>query len=40
MPSDIDTAIYNLIGQHEVAQYFTQLNAYHVIVEAPPATCR
>jgi len=35
-PNDIDTAIYNLIGQHEVAQYFTQLNAYHVVVEAPP----
>ncbi len=35
-PSDVDTAIYNLIGQHEVAQYFTQLNAYHVVVEAPP----
>jgi HAE1 family hydrophobic/amphiphilic exporter-1 len=35
-PSDIDTAIYNLIGQHEVTQYFTQLNSYHVIVEAPP----
>jgi len=35
-PADIDTAIYNLIGQHEVAQYFTQLNAYHVVVEAPP----
>jgi HAE1 family hydrophobic/amphiphilic exporter-1 len=34
--ADIDTAIYNLIGQHQVAQYFTQLNAYHVIVEAPP----
>jgi hydrophobe/amphiphile efflux-1 (HAE1) family protein len=35
-PADIDAAIYNLIGQHQVAQYFTQLNAYHVIVEAPP----
>ena len=35
-PSDIDTAIYNLIGQHEVAQYFTQLDSYHVVVEAPP----
>ncbi len=33
--SDIDTAIYNLIGQREVTQYFTQLNAYHVVVEAP-----
>jgi HAE1 family hydrophobic/amphiphilic exporter-1 len=35
-PADIDTAIYDLIGQHQVAQYFTQLNSYHVIVEAPP----
>jgi len=35
-PADIDAAIYNLIGQHQVAQYFTQLNSYHVIVEAPP----
>jgi HAE1 family hydrophobic/amphiphilic exporter-1 len=36
LPADIDTAIYNLIGQHEVTQYFTQLNSYHVIVEGPP----
>ncbi|MDR3512464.1 MAG: efflux RND transporter permease subunit [Caulobacteraceae bacterium] len=36
LPSDIDTAIYNLIGQHQVTQYFTQMNSYHVIVEAPP----
>jgi HAE1 family hydrophobic/amphiphilic exporter-1 len=36
LPSDIDTAIYNLIGQHQVTQYFTQLNSYHVVVEAPP----
>jgi HAE1 family hydrophobic/amphiphilic exporter-1 len=35
-PSDIDAAIYNQVGQHQVAQYFTQLNAYHVVVEAPP----
>jgi HAE1 family hydrophobic/amphiphilic exporter-1 len=35
-PSDIDAAIYDQIGQHEVAQYFTQLNAYHVILEGPP----
>src|SRR5579862_3555974 len=34
--SDIDAAIYNLIGQRQVTQYFTQLNAYHVVVEAPP----
>ena len=36
-PTDIDAAIYDQLGQHEVAQYFTQLNAYHVIVEAPPS---
>jgi HAE1 family hydrophobic/amphiphilic exporter-1 len=35
-PADIDTAIYNQIGQHQVAQYYTQLNAYRVVVEAPP----
>jgi HAE1 family hydrophobic/amphiphilic exporter-1 len=35
-PADIDAAIYNQIGQREVAQYFTQLNAYHVVVEGPP----
>ncbi len=35
-PSDIDAAIYDQIGQHQVAQYFTQLNSYHVIVEGPP----
>ncbi len=36
-PADIDSAIYNQIGSREVAQYFTQLNAYHVILEGPPA---
>ncbi len=35
-PTDVDTAIYELIGQDEVAQYYTQQNSYHVIVEAPP----
>ena len=35
-PADIDAAIYNQIGQREVAQYFTQLNAYHVVIEGPP----
>jgi hydrophobe/amphiphile efflux-1 (HAE1) family protein len=35
-PSDIDAAIYNAIGSREVAQYYTQLNAYHVVMEAPP----
>ncbi len=36
-PADIDAAIYNQIGQRQVAQYFTQLNAYHVVLEAPSA---
>jgi HAE1 family hydrophobic/amphiphilic exporter-1 len=36
-PTQIDAAIYDLIGQAEVAQYFTQQNSYHVVVEAPPA---
>jgi HAE1 family hydrophobic/amphiphilic exporter-1 len=35
-PSDIDAAIYNQVGQRQVAQYFTQLNNYHVVLEAPP----
>ncbi len=35
-PSDIDAAIYDQIGQREIAQTFTQLNAYHIVLEAPP----
>jgi HAE1 family hydrophobic/amphiphilic exporter-1 len=35
-PADIDAAIYNAVGQRQVAQYFTQLNNYHVVMEAPP----
>jgi len=35
-PTNIDTAIYDLIGQAEVTQYYTQQNSYHVVVEAPP----
>ena len=35
-PVDIDAAIYNQVGQRQVAQYFTQLNSYRVIMEAPP----
>jgi hydrophobic/amphiphilic exporter-1 (mainly G- bacteria), HAE1 family len=34
-PTNIDTAIYDLIGQAEVTQYFTQQNSYHVVVEGP-----
>ena len=35
-PTDVDTAVYELIGQDEVTQYFTQQNSYHVVIEAPP----
>jgi HAE1 family hydrophobic/amphiphilic exporter-1 len=36
-PSLIDATIYDAIGQRQVAQYFTQLNSYHVILEVSPA---
>ena len=36
-PADIDAAIYSLIGQRQVAQYFTQVNSYHVVLEGPPS---
>jgi HAE1 family hydrophobic/amphiphilic exporter-1 len=35
-PTQVDTAIYDLIGQAEVTQFFTQKNSYHVVVEATP----
>jgi HAE1 family hydrophobic/amphiphilic exporter-1 len=35
-PATIDAAVYELIGQDEVAQYFTQQNSYHIVIEAPP----
>jgi hydrophobic/amphiphilic exporter-1 (mainly G- bacteria), HAE1 family len=35
-PALIDATIYDAIGQREVAQYFTQVNAYHVILEVDP----
>lgn len=34
-PTNVDTAIYDLIGQAEVTQYYTQQNSYHVVLEAP-----
>ena len=36
-PTLIDATIYDAIGQRQVAQYFTQLNSYHVVMEALPA---
>ena len=35
-PANIDTAVYDLLGQAEVTQYFTQQNSYHVVVEGTP----
>jgi multidrug efflux pump subunit AcrB len=35
-PAQIDTILYDAFGQREVAQYFTQLNSYFVILEVPP----
>ncbi len=35
-PTLIDATLYDAIGQRQVAQYFTQLNSYHIIVEALP----
>ena len=36
-PELIDATLYDAYGQRQVTQYFTQLNAYHVILEVPPA---
>jgi HAE1 family hydrophobic/amphiphilic exporter-1 len=35
-PPLIDATIYDAIGQRQVAQYFTQLNSYHVVLEVDP----
>jgi HAE1 family hydrophobic/amphiphilic exporter-1 len=36
-PALIDATIYDAIGQRQVAQYFTQINSYHVVLEITPA---
>ena len=35
-PAMIDATIYDAIGQRQVAQYFTQINSYRVILEVTP----
>jgi hydrophobic/amphiphilic exporter-1 (mainly G- bacteria), HAE1 family len=35
-PAAIDATLYDAIGQRQIAQYFTQLNAYHVVLEVTP----
>ncbi|KAB1072300.1 efflux RND transporter permease subunit [Methylobacterium planeticum] len=36
-PQMIDDTLYDAFGQRQIAQYFTQLNSYHVILEVLPA---
>jgi HAE1 family hydrophobic/amphiphilic exporter-1/multidrug efflux pump len=36
-PQLIDQTLYDAFGQRQVAQYFTQLNSYHVVLEVTPA---
>ena len=35
-PQLIDDTLYDAFGQRQVAQYFTQLNSYHVVMEILP----
>jgi HAE1 family hydrophobic/amphiphilic exporter-1 len=35
-PQQIDNTLYDAFGQRFVAQYFTQLNSYHVVMEILP----
>ena len=39
-PVQVDATIYDAIGQRLVAQYFTQLSSYNVILEVTPALQR
>ena len=36
-PAAIDQALYDAYGQRQAAQFFTQANSYHVILEITPA---
>jgi hydrophobe/amphiphile efflux-1 (HAE1) family protein len=33
---DIDAALYNAFGQRQVAQFFTQISQYQIVLEVPP----
>ncbi|WP_431275149.1 efflux RND transporter permease subunit [Variovorax ureilyticus] len=35
-PAMVDATIYDAVGQRQVAQYFTQLNSYNVVLEVTP----
>ncbi|MGE5147000.1 MAG: efflux RND transporter permease subunit, partial [Candidatus Eiseniibacteriota bacterium] len=36
-PQLIDDTLYDAFGQRQVAQYFTQINSYHVVLEVLPS---
>jgi len=36
-PALIDNTLYDAFGQRQVAQFFTQLNSYHVVLEVTPS---
>jgi hydrophobic/amphiphilic exporter-1 (mainly G- bacteria), HAE1 family len=36
-PAAVDQALYDAFGQRQAAQYFTQANSYHVILEITPS---
>ena len=35
-PQQIDDTLYDAFGQRQIAQYSTQINSYHLILEVPP----
>ncbi|MGO9934202.1 MAG: multidrug efflux RND transporter permease subunit [Steroidobacteraceae bacterium] len=37
LPAAIDLALYDAFGQRQAAQFFTQANSYHVVLEITPA---
>jgi HAE1 family hydrophobic/amphiphilic exporter-1 len=37
LPASIDQALYDAFGQRQAAQFFTQANSYHVILEITPS---
>jgi multidrug efflux pump subunit AcrB len=36
-PAAVDQALYDAFGQRQAAQFFTQANSYHVVLEVTPA---
>jgi hydrophobe/amphiphile efflux-1 (HAE1) family protein len=36
-PAAVDQALYDAFGQRQAAQYFTQANSYHVVLEITPS---